>query len=187
MDRLFTTPLTDGKASTHYRSARRHFRGGTRAAVRRAVTAARLKLAGTVPSVSDAADACGSCRSYVAAAAVVIQSENAALLNDVLAGRIALLAAAAWVAPLAALVDALRMASPKHLAAAGRTLGPEHIWNSMVLPAIAADQSAVGQPTADVSQDIARYLKTNGFGSLAEAGSGVPNATRMRTSASPDR
>src|SRR5262249_204762 len=161
------TPKSNGKVPTHYQSARRRFRGEVCAAALRAVTGARLYLDGAAPTVAFAANATGSCPAYIAAAIIILQSESKPLLDDVLCGRIAILAAATMAAPLAALMIAFRKASPQALtafsittgppddlaalalrsgpeqrAAAGRALGPETTWEQLVLPSITAEKAA---------------------------------------------
>jgi hypothetical protein len=169
-----TTRNGGGKQARHHWHPRQ--RGGERLAVKRALTAARCYLNGDIATLQKAALSCGSNVEYVQAAIVVILSENTVLLYDVLHGNIGLLVAAEWAAKASALVAALRAASAKDLAAAARVMGAEFIWDKMVLPSITTDRAAVElptaeQPTADVSTAIGEYLETNGFGSLAEAGS----------------
>jgi hypothetical protein len=75
-------------------SARRHFRGGCRAAVMRATTGARLYLDGKAPSLAAAAEACGSNIHYVRAAIALLKAEDPSLLNGALGGWVSLAEAA---------------------------------------------------------------------------------------------
>src|SRR5262249_17963672 len=90
-----------------YRSVRRHFQHGLRAAVIRAVTAAQIHLEHNKP-LAAAALCCGSNPHYVRAATIVLQSEDKALLHRVLYGDVSLLAAAKQVRQVAELVAAYR-------------------------------------------------------------------------------
>jgi len=156
--------------------------------VLRAFTGAKLYLSGAGLTLTEAANCCGSCPQYVHAAATVLLSENDALVDDVLAGRIAILTAAKMAAPLAALMAAFRKASPQALTAfsvttgltddlvrlalrsgpeqraeIGRILGPETVWEEMVLPQLAKDNEAV---TTTVTQPS---VSVTDFGDEAEA------------------
>jgi hypothetical protein len=132
------SPPTPGGNSRrrHYRSSRRHFRDRERAATRRAVTAARLHLHGTIPVLSKAATACGSNTTYVAAAVILIKSENATLLNRVLAGHVPLLAAAREIKRLSDLVAAYRKTTANERVAFARTVGPTDLFEGAVVPAL---------------------------------------------------
>jgi hypothetical protein len=118
-----------------YRSARRHFQGGLRAAVIRAVTAAQIHLEHG-KSLADAALRCGSNPHYVHAAVIVLQSEDKALLHRVLSGDVSLLAAAKQVQQVAKLVAAHRKASAADRVAYARTIGPTVLFDDMLVPAI---------------------------------------------------
>jgi hypothetical protein len=113
----------------------RRFRHGVCTAALRAVTAARLYLSGTVPNLAKAAVSCGSNVCYVRAAIAVLRSENAELLDFVVHGRVSLLAAARQVEPLVNLIDAYRAANQKDRVASFRTLGPERVFDEIVLAA----------------------------------------------------
>ena len=71
---------------------------------------------------------------YVTAAATILQAEDFALVNDVLTGRISLLAAAAKVAKRAKVVAAVKSASDADLANAARTIGVDRVWDKRLLP-----------------------------------------------------
>jgi hypothetical protein len=121
----------------HYKSARRHFRHGRCAAVVRAITAARLYLKGEVPSLADAAEACGSNSHYVKAAITLIKSEDNALLNRVLAGHVGLLAAATEMKPRAKLLESYRAATTEDRVAFARAVGASDLFDNVVVPASA--------------------------------------------------
>ena len=156
------------------RRRRRQFsHDGQRLAVLRAFTGAKLYLAGWFASLTAAAKGVGSDTHYLAAVIILLRSENVSLLNRVLAGDMPLLAAAAQTKRLARLVAAYRSASaadlerfcdltgaannladhlvnsvPSERAAAARALGPEVVWEQMVLPLIQEDrQSALTDRT----------------------------------------
>ena len=85
-------------------------------------------------TLSDAARMTGSNVSYVQAAITVLKAEDAALVEAVRTGEIALLAAAAQVRRRADLITALRNASAEDRAAAGRALGVAAIFDECVVP-----------------------------------------------------
>src|SRR5262245_24106325 len=91
-----------------YRPRHRRMLGGVCTAALRAVTAAKLHLDGKASSLDAAAISCGTCRGYVRDALIVLQSENATLLERVLFGHLPLPAAAKQARRVAALVDAYR-------------------------------------------------------------------------------
>jgi hypothetical protein len=111
-------------ASNRRRSARRHLLdNGQRAANLRAITAARLLAGGMVPSIAAAAESCGSNKSYVWAATILLKAENPELKNSVLNGKIGILEAAAQVKRVAALVSAYRAADDSARIAFAKTCG----------------------------------------------------------------
>jgi len=119
-------------------STRRHLHHGKRAAVVRALTAARLYLGKpvTAPTLNSAAEQCGSNAAYTKAMVTVIKAEDPALLAEVLGGHTSLLKAAAKARKRAALIDALRHAGSEDRAAAGRVLGAAAIFDTLVTPAL---------------------------------------------------
>jgi hypothetical protein len=86
---VFITPSVTSSTPVRRRhqSSRRQFRDGQCAAALRAITAARLYLNKTVPTLALAAASCGSNVNYVRAAIVILQSEKGNLLSRVLAGN----------------------------------------------------------------------------------------------------
>jgi hypothetical protein len=84
-----------------------------------------------VSSLEVAAVCCGSSVPYVKAMATLLKSENAALLNQVLAGDVPVLAAAKRVKRRALLVDAYRRADDVDRIAFMRTCGTENILNEL--------------------------------------------------------
>jgi rhamnose utilization protein RhaD (predicted bifunctional aldolase and dehydrogenase) len=136
---------------------------GTRLAVLRALTGWRLYRSGTASTLAEAARSTGSNIHYIAAAGILVVAENSSLLNKVLSGHLSLLAAATETKRLAVLVAAYRSASsadrkafrnltdttlavqlaqstPAERVAAARTLGPDVVWDQMVLPLIQEDR-----------------------------------------------
>jgi hypothetical protein len=122
------------RCKRRYRSARRHFRGGCRAAVLRALTGARGCCNGMFSNVSEAAMACGSNTAYVAAAIVLIESENKTLIDRVLTGKVSLLAAAKEIRRLAELVTAYRKASAADRVLFARVIGPSVLFDNSATP-----------------------------------------------------
>jgi hypothetical protein len=119
-----------------YSSARRHFRAGCRASVLRALTGARGYRNGWFSTVSEAAIACGSNVTYVAAAIVLIESENTTLVDQVLTGKVSLLAAAKEIGRLAELVTAYRKASAADRVQFARAIGPSTLFDNSLVPAL---------------------------------------------------
>jgi hypothetical protein len=127
----------NGNGRRHrYRSPRRHFRNQQRAAVLRAVTAAKIYLDGTLPTLAAAAIACGSNVHYVGAAVTLLKSENGVLLGRVLRGAMPLLAAAREAKRVASLVSAYREASADDLVVFTRVIGPANLWDNAIVPVI---------------------------------------------------
>jgi hypothetical protein len=119
-----------------YRRRHRHTRAGQCAAAVRATTAAKLYLAGQVPSVAAAALGCGAYVAYTRAAVILLQSENATMLERVLRGHIPLSTAAQQLKQVAALVDAYRAAAAVERVAFARAVGPTVLFDNMLVPAI---------------------------------------------------
>jgi hypothetical protein len=104
----------------------------------RAMTGAALLL-GSPPKVQTQAFAAlctGSCRPSVKAATLIIQTGDAELITDVLTGRRPLLATAAEVRNRALLMEAFRTCDQADIVAAARMLGPEAIFDQMVVPVL---------------------------------------------------
>ena len=120
------------KIPSPYRNRRRRMRHGVCAAALHAVTAARLYLSGQIPNLFKAAESCGSNVSYVRAAIILLRAENSTLLEHVLRGHVALLAAARQVQRLVDLVAAYRATDEKDHVACFRALGPEHVFDELV-------------------------------------------------------
>jgi hypothetical protein len=127
--------------ATTRRNPRRQIRNGQRAAARRAITAAGFYLRGDFPSIAIAAESCGSCTAYVQAAIVLIRAGNKQAIDSVLTGVLPLLAIANELRPTVKLVEAYRNARPQDLKRAGRMVGPEKLFTTMVEPAIDSDST----------------------------------------------
>jgi hypothetical protein len=129
-----TFPVARGQP----RRPRPYHRDGEQLAAVRAVTAARLWRGDhvTVSSQAEAATACGASLSYVAAAAVVLDAGNDALVADVLAGRVQLMTVARHVKKRARLLKAFRQASPADLAEFGRSAGVGEVWDRVIVPSL---------------------------------------------------
>jgi hypothetical protein len=123
------------------RRRRKQFHNGRRAAVLRAITGARLHLFGfdegeviRFPSLRESAELTGANVAYVQHATVVLQSENATLLQRVLRGQQSLLAAAREVKQLAELVAAYRNAGPDDRVEFARVITPGRLWDETLAP-----------------------------------------------------
>jgi len=101
--------------------------------VLRALTAAQGYLQGDFPTIEIAAQSCGSGVVYVAAAVVVLSSEDLALKDRVLSGQVSLRNAAASAKRQAAIVAAYRASSTADHAAAFKILGPECVLEELVV------------------------------------------------------
>ena len=119
-----------------YRRRHRHTRAGQCAAAVRATTAAKLYLAGQVPSVAAAALGCGACVAYTRAAVILLQSENATMLERVLRGHTPISTAAQQLKQVAALVDAYRTAAAADRVAFAKTIGPTTLFDTALVPAM---------------------------------------------------
>ena len=117
-----------------HRSSRCRFRNGQRAAVVRALTAAKLYLNGEVPTLEAAAACCGSSVVYVRAAVILIKAENSAMLMAVRAGTVPLRAAAKQLKQVAQLVDGYRKANAAELITFGKTVGAVAVWDNVINP-----------------------------------------------------
>jgi hypothetical protein len=128
--------VTRRQVSPRRHHSRPYHRNGQQVAAVRAFTGARLHLGMPIPplTLSDAACMTGSNVNYVQAAITVLRAEDAALVEAVRTGEIALLAAAAQVRRRADLITALRNASAEDRAAAGRVLGVAAIFDECVVP-----------------------------------------------------
>jgi hypothetical protein len=114
------------------------FRNGERRAVKRALTGARIRLGLPIEasSLTSAAQQVGSTASYVEAAIRVLQAEDPVLLDDVLAGRQHLPAAAGKIRRRAELIAAYRRATLVDRAALGSTVGVDHVFDETIVPSL---------------------------------------------------
>jgi hypothetical protein len=119
-----------------HRSSRRHFEHGTRRAVLRAFTAAQLYIAGTFPTLAAAAEACGTNTDYIAAAVIVLQTEDGALKAAVFDGTVSLLAAAKAMKQTAKLLAAYRAADGADKFAFARTVTAGAVWDELICPVL---------------------------------------------------
>jgi hypothetical protein len=119
-----------------HRSARRHYDHGQRLAVLRALTAASLRLNGAFSSLAQAAAACGSGVVYVKAAVAILRSEDVSIRDQVLTGRLSLLAAASLVEKRSKIVAAYRQATAADRVAFAKTIGPTVLFDNDLVPAM---------------------------------------------------
>jgi hypothetical protein len=122
------------RSPRQYRSSRRRFRNGERAAVKRALTAARLYASGAAPTLAAAADSCGSNVQYVRAAVVLLKSEDRYMLDLVLEGKVQLLDAGRALTHLAQLVSAFRASSSIIHARFGAIIGTGDLFDAFISP-----------------------------------------------------
>ena len=136
-------------------SPRQHFRNGLCLAPLRAITGAEIyrdKSKGL--TLGEAALRVGSSMHYIRAATVLLEHGDQKLIHRVLQGECSILAAAASVAALTKLVSAFKTATPETRAGffaatgtadlstpvkrteAASKLGPEIVWDEMIMPLI---------------------------------------------------
>jgi hypothetical protein len=120
------------------RHVRSQIRNGQRRAVLQAVTAARAYLAKLpwAPTIAIAARGCGSTPAYVAAAIVILRSNDDHALWLVLRGSWSLLETAARLRPRVKLLDAFNRASASDRAFLGQAAGVSTIWDAVIMPAL---------------------------------------------------
>jgi hypothetical protein len=140
------------------RSPHQHFRDGICLAALRAFTGAEIyRDKPEELTLGEVALRVGSNVHYIRAAAVLLEHGDQVLIKRVLRGKISILAAAASVVALVKLLAAFKTASPENLArfyaitgtadlttTAKRTeaaskLGPEIVWEEMVVPLVSTD------------------------------------------------
>jgi hypothetical protein len=129
---MLQLPLRAPRRSRQYRSSRRHFRNGQRAAVLRAVTGARLYIGKAAPTLASAAACVGSNAAYVEAAIVLLRAEDPTLLDRALRGHVPLRAAAKQARCLVDLVTTYREARDEDRIAFARACGIEKIFETLV-------------------------------------------------------
>jgi hypothetical protein len=122
--------------SRTYRPRGRHYRHGQRAAAFRAVTAAKAYLRGDQSSLVEAAEAHGSCPSYVAAGIVVVQSQDPVLVDAVITGTLPLLGAAESVKNVAHALVAFQRLSAVERITFGAQVGVKELWDDCVCPVL---------------------------------------------------
>ena len=95
----------------------------------RAITGARGFAVGAFPTLEMAALSCGSHRSSVAAATIILKAEDSALLADVITGRKPLLATARSILHAANLIDSFRRASGAERQIFARVITPGALFD----------------------------------------------------------
>jgi hypothetical protein len=142
-------------------------------APQRAICAARLLLAGTIPTQQAAALMFALTAQDVAAASVVLQAEDPRLVERVLAGDICLLDAAAGVKQRAALLAASAV-SPVDRIVVSEIVGPPIVPDEPAGPAVDPDDDSGDDDVeallaeARNSGDIAGYLRKRGFATFGD-------------------
>jgi hypothetical protein len=118
------------------RPYRPRIRSGIRGAALRAFTGASLYKEGRFPTIAAAAQACGSNRPYIVAALIILDTENGEVQEEVLTGRVPLLAAARQLRRLAALVRSYRAAATSDLPMFGKIVGVADLFDRAIAPAL---------------------------------------------------
>jgi hypothetical protein len=118
------------------RPYRKQVQHGIRLAVLRANTAAQLCMRGKYCSLKGAARACGSTVPYVAAALIVIKSEDIVVQQRLLTGQLSLLETARRLRQQAALIGAYRGASATDRIKFAVVIGPTNLFENSVAPAL---------------------------------------------------
>jgi hypothetical protein len=124
--------ITRGRRGRHHR-VRHQFRRGERLAVIRAMTAAKLYMDKSVPTLAAAATSCGSNVPYVRAGVALIKTENIILAGRATRGHVSLLKAAREARRLGDLLKAYRAADASDHVAFAKIVGPETMFNNMNL------------------------------------------------------
>jgi hypothetical protein len=119
-------------------SPHRQFKGGQRAALIRAWTAARLRDGERIrpPTLAEAAVMCGSSVPYISAIELVMQHGDPRLTDQILRGKIPLMVAANLLRKRTNIVKSFRKASAADRIDAARVIGPEQIFDEMLVPAL---------------------------------------------------
>jgi hypothetical protein len=99
--------------------------------VLKAFLAAKGYLTGRFPTLAIAANACGACPAYVAAAIVILKANDATLRNEVLDGIVPLLAAAKLIKQAVKLVEAFHASSATERVRFAQTVGPEVLFDTV--------------------------------------------------------
>jgi hypothetical protein len=140
LDRLYVDPITQKiqPPLSHSRPKRckGKFQNGYCLSALKAVTGARGYLTGRFPTLTIAALSCGSHKDSVAAALVILKTEDNALLADVLSGHVPLLSTARSMKHAVELIDAFRQSDTTELQIFGRAIGPERIFDQVVIPTL---------------------------------------------------
>ena len=118
-------------SSGNGKNGKQHYRS----AVGRAFVGANLYLKGGF-SLELTAVLSGSCVPYIAAAAKILQCQDAELIAATVRGEKPLLSTARAICSRAALIDSYRAASEDDLIAFGRTIGPGDVFDRAVMAAL---------------------------------------------------
>src|SRR5262249_2128724 len=124
------------RASRRYRSRRRSYKNGVCRAARRALAAGVMYLDNKGLTLRMAAELCGSNVAYVQAAIIILQTEDLALRDAVLSGKVPLLTAAAAMKSTAKLISAYRASDGADKFALGQAVTPEKVWTATILPVL---------------------------------------------------
>lgn len=129
---------TNKRSHRTRQSPLRQHRGGQRAAIVRAWTAARLRSGEPIPrpTLTEAAILCGSSVKYIRAIEAVIQHDDPRLIDQILLGKISLMMAANLLRKRTRLVNAYHKASPNDRVDAARAIGPDRVFDEMLVPAL---------------------------------------------------
>ena len=122
-----------GNGNGKHRRRHARFRNGCRLAALRAYTGAKLVIDQGVDPV-EAAVMTGSCEVYVRALVAIIKSGDAVLLNEVLSGRVPVMAAAVQVRGLAKLLKMFTAINAETKAAFGAKVGIDNLFDTAIAP-----------------------------------------------------
>jgi Arc/MetJ-type ribon-helix-helix transcriptional regulator len=123
-------------------------------AVRRALAAAGAYLDNKELTLRLAVQLFASNAEYVRAAVVILQSEDAALRDAVLTGRMSLLAGAKSVKRKVDLVAAYRAADSSDKLGFAHIISPEVIWSEVIEPACGPKTSNPPVPSRTVGDPV---------------------------------
>ena len=97
----------------------------------RALTAAQLYLDAKIKTLKAAAACCGSNVAYVRAGVILLQAEDAVLIQRALRGAMPILAAAEVVKHVPTLIETYRASSVDERARFARAVGPEVLFETV--------------------------------------------------------
>ena len=125
--------LDSGNGNGKHRRRHARMRNGCRLAALRGYTGAKQVIDQGVDPV-EAAAMTGSCPGYVRALVAIIRSGDTTLLNEVLSGRVPVMAAAVQVRGLAKLITIFAAVSNETKAMFGEKVGIDNLFDTAIAP-----------------------------------------------------